>query len=45
MGMKMRVRNVKGHFENPPQGSWIAYWEEKTGKKASECNDVTCSEI
>lgn len=44
MGMKMMVRNVKGHFENPPQGSWIAYWEKKTGRKASECNDITCSE-
>jgi hypothetical protein len=44
MGMKINVKNVEGHFENPPQGSWIAYWEEKTGKKANECNDVTCHE-
>ncbi len=41
---KMKVRNVEGHFENPPQGSWIAYWEEKAEKKAAECNDVTCHE-
>ena len=40
----MKVRNVEGHFENPPQGSWIAYWEEKAEKKAAECNDVTCHE-
>lgn len=44
MGKKIRVRNVEGHFENPPQGSWIAYWEEKTGKKPLECNDVACDE-
>lgn len=44
MGMKIKVKNVEGHFENPPQGSWIAYWEEKTGAYAVECNDVTCHE-
>ena len=42
--MRIKVVNVEGHFENPPQGSWIAYWEEKTGKTAEECNDVTCNE-
>ena len=44
MGKNLRVKNVEGHFVNPPQGSWIAYWEEKTGKKAILCNDVTCDE-
>ena len=41
---KIRVKNVDGHFENPPQGTWIAYWEEKTGRRATECNDITCHE-
>ena len=43
MGKKVRVRNVEGHFENPPQGSWIAYWEDKTGRQATVCNDVSCN--
>ena len=44
MGMKIKVKNVEGHFENPPQGSWIAYREEKADAVAVECNDVTCHE-
>lgn len=43
MGKKILVRNVVGHYKTPPQGSWLAYWEEKTGNKARECNDCSCN--
>lgn len=43
MGKKIKVRNVEGHYKTPPQGSWLAYWEEKTGNKAKECNDCSCN--
>lgn len=41
-----KVKNLIGTGGRTPDGysSWLAYWEAKTGRKATECNRIGCSE-
>lgn len=37
--MAIQVKNIRGTGENARRitGSWLEYWEEKTGRKADKC--------
>ena len=43
--IKVKVRNKKGTgSKTPPSGysSWLEYWEDKKGQKATECKAHGC---
>lgn len=43
--MIVTVKNHKGHYEANNHGyeSWLDYWKEGKGIKATECSNVDCN--
>ena len=42
----VEIRNKKGTGNNPPPAgyaSWLDFWETKQGRKATECEVLSCS--
>ena len=41
----IKVKNLNGTSDRVPNGysSWLAFWEAKAGRRATQCNRFLCS--